>query len=195
LLGLGIGRRGAMNKPAVFVGSIIVALVGYAAVGPLITIYQIKSAVEQQNSEKLSEYVDFPTLRTNLKEQLNSELMKKAATDSKDKPFRALGLALSPKLVEIIVDSFVTPSGISNLMAGKKPQQPVKEQQAQESGGRKRWEPFKNSRYTYDSSSKFSVWVKDDKGEEIRFVLTRDVLSWKLSNIIITGFVSRRGGS
>ena len=184
-----------MNKPAVLVGLVIVALVGYAAVGPLITIYQIKSAVEQQDSEKLSEYVDFPTLRTNLKEQLNSELMKKAATDWKDKPFRALGLALSPKLVESIVDSFVTPSGISNLMAGKKPQQPVKEQQAQESSGRQRWEQFKNSRYTYDSSSKFSVWVKDDKGEEIRFVLTRDGLSWKLSNIIITGFISRRRAS
>jgi len=181
-----------MNKPVVFVGLVIVALVGYVAVGPLITIYQIRSAVEQEDSEKLSEYIDFPALRTNLKEQLNSELMKKAAAESKDKPFRALGLALAPKLVESIVDSFVTPSGISSLMAGKKPQQPGKEQQAQESDGRQRRELFKNSRYTYDSSSKFSLWVKDDKGEEIRFVLTRDVLSWKLSNIIITGFISRR---
>jgi len=184
-----------MHKPAVFVGLIIVALVGYVGVGPLITIYQIKSAVERQDSEKLSDYVDFPTLRTNLKEQLNSELMKKAATESKDNRLLALGLALSPKLVESIVDSFVTPSGISNLMAGKKPLQPEKEQQAQEPSGRQRWEPFKNSRYTYDSSSKFSVWVKDDKREEIRFVLTRDVLSWKLSNIIITGFISRRRAS
>jgi Protein of unknown function (DUF2939) len=177
-----------MNKTTVLVGLVIVALVGYAAVGPVITIYQIKSAVEQQDSEKLSEYIDFPTLRTNLKEQLNSEMMKQAATGLKDNPILALGLALSPKLVESIVDSFVTPSGISNLMAGK-------QQHAQESSGRQRWEPFKNSRYTYDSSSKFSVWVKDDKCEEIRFVLTRDVLSWKLSNIIITGFVSRRGAN
>ncbi len=114
-----------MNKTVVFVGLFLVALLGYAAVGPLITIHQIKSAIEQQDSEKLSEYVDFPTLRTNLKEQLNSEVMKQAATQLKDNPFLALGLAFSPKLVEGIVDSFVTPSGISNLMAGKKTQQPV----------------------------------------------------------------------
>jgi|GEM_PF-7042068 len=44
-----------MHKPAVFVGLIIVALVGYVGVGPLITIYQIKSAVERQDSEKLSD--------------------------------------------------------------------------------------------------------------------------------------------
>jgi hypothetical protein len=180
-----------MNKTVVFIGSVIVALVGYAAVGPLITIHQIKSAIEQQDSEKLSEYIDFPTLRTNLKEQLNSEVMKQAAAELKDNPLMALGLAFTPKLVESVVDSFVTRSGLSNLMAGEKPQQSEGEEQAQGSGGGQRWEPFENSRYTYDSSSKFSVWVKDDKGEEIRFVLTRDGLSWKLSNIIITGFLSR----
>ena len=188
---LGIGREGAMKKTLIFAGLIAAVLVVYAGVGPLITIHQIKSAVEQQDSEKLSEYVDFPTLRTNLKEQLNAELMKQAATGLKDNPFLALGLAFTPKLVEGVVDSFVTPSGISNLMAGKKPQQAEKEQPASGSDGTKRWEPFKNSRYTYDSSSKFSVWVKDDKSDEIRFVLTRDGLSWKLSNIIIAGFLSR----
>jgi hypothetical protein len=174
-----------MKKIIVFGGLLLATIVGYAVFGPFIAVYQIKSGVEQRDSEKLSEYIDFPTLRTNLKEQANAELMKKATTESKDKPFRALGLALAPKLVEGMVDSFVTPTGISYLMAGKKPQQFKGEQQPQESGGGHPREPFKNSRYTYDSPSKFSVWVKADKGEEIRFVLIRDGLSWKLSNIII----------
>jgi hypothetical protein len=183
-------KEGEMKKTAVLVGALILAMIGYAAVGPLITIRQLKSGLEQQDSEKLSEYIDFPTLRTNLKEQINSELIKHAATGLEDKPFLAMGLAFTPKLVETIVDSLVTPSGMSNLMAGKKPQQREKKQPTQGSRGEERRELFKNSRYSYDSPSKFSVWVKNDSGEEIRFVLTRDGLSWRLSNIAIAGFLT-----
>jgi len=191
-----------MKKPAILVGVIIVALIGYAAVGPLITIHQIKSGVEQQDSEKLSEHIDFPTLRTNIKEQINSDLIKQAATDLKDNSFLALGLAFAPKLIETLVDSFVTPSGLSNLMAGQKPQKREKEQPTQEVRGEQRRWLFDNSRYSYDSPSKFSVWVKDDNGKEVRFVFTRDGLSWRLSNVAIADYflaqlkdpVSVRGG-
>lgn len=75
-------------------------------------------------------------------------------------------------------------SSLANLMAGKKPQQVQGGIQPQESSGQK-LEPFKNAHYTYDSPSKFTVWVRDDKGAEIRFVLLREGLSWKLRNIIV----------
>ena len=63
------------------IGSIVVLfviiIVGYVTAGPFITIYQIKSGVEDQDSDKLSEHIDFTTLRTNLKEQLNVLVVKR----------------------------------------------------------------------------------------------------------------------
>ena len=44
---------------------------------------------------------------------------------------------------------------------------------------------FKNARFSYDSMSKFSIWVPNDKGEEARFVLKREGFSWKLVNLVI----------
>lgn len=171
-----------MKKSITFVALLAIVIVGYAGAGPFIAIHQIESGIEQQDTEKLSEYIDFSMLRTNLKEQFNALFMKQAASDLKDNPFAAVVTAFASKLVEGMADSFVTPSGLANLMAGKKPKQPQGRKAPQQS---QKPEPFKNARYTYDSSSKFSAWVREDKGEEIRFVLTRDGLSWKLSNILI----------
>ncbi len=171
------------------IGSIVVLfviiIVGYVTAGPFITIYQIKSGVEDQDSDKLSEHVDFTTLRANLKEQLNVLVVREAASGLKDNnPFTALAMGFASKLVEDMVDTFVTPSGLANLMEGKKPLQSEGPEQSPGSGT-PRLDPFKNARYAYDSTSKFSLWVKDGNGGEIRFVLTRDGLAWKLSNIVV----------
>jgi hypothetical protein len=173
-----------MKKIAILIALIVIVAVGYIAAGPFIAIHEIKSGIEHQDSEKISGYVDFSVLRTNLKEQFNALFMKHAASELKDNPFAALGMAFASKLIDNMVDSFVTPASLTNLMEGKKPQQPQGIAEPKESSSQKP-EPFKNARYTYDSTSKFSAWVKDDKGEETRFVFMRDGLSWKLSNILI----------
>ena len=174
-----------MKKIITLVVLFAIAVVGYITAGPFITLHQIKSGVEQQDAEKLSKLIDFPTLRSNLKEQLNAFVMKEAMSELKDNPFTALTMGFASKLVEGMVDSFATPSGLACLMEGKKQKQSQGGELKQKESVEQKFKPFKNARYTYDSSSKFSAWVKDDKGDEIRFVLTRNGLSWKLSNIII----------
>ena len=39
--------------------------------------------------------------------------------------------------------------------------------------------------YEYDSVSQFSVWIPAEKGEEIRFILRREGINWKLENILL----------
>ena len=163
-------------------GLIISLIVGYGAAGPHLTISAIKTAIVEQDSEKLSENIDFPTLRQNMKDQFNAAMMKNVVTELEGNPFAALAVGFATKMVDGFVDSFVTPSGLSTLMEGKKPS---------ENGGRGSKVPpdrdslFKNARYSYDSTSKFSAWVPNDEGEEARFVFRRDGLTWKLANIVI----------
>lgn len=170
-----------------------VLLAGYVVTAPVIAISQIRAAIQRRDSEKLSAHVDFPSLRNNLKEQLNAQLLKQAA--SQDNPFGLLVMPFISKLGEGMVDSFITPTGIASLMAGEEPDTPESSQTIQTSKNVKP-EPFKNAQYSYDSTSTFSVRVTNDKGEQVRFVLTRSGLTWKLSNILIpVGQFPARGPS
>jgi hypothetical protein len=177
-----------IKKSIIFLIVVLAGLLIYVAAGPFITIHQIKTGIDQRDSEKLSDNIDFPALRANLKEQFNAVFMKNAAAELEDNPFAVLAIGLASKLIDGIVDAFVTPSGLASLMSGKKPEQP-EEARAEGPEGQniavRKTELFKNARYTYDGISKFSAWIPDEKGEEIRFVFMREVLSWKLSKIII----------
>lgn len=161
----------------------MIAIVGYVAIGPFVTIHEIKTGIENQDSEKLASNIDFPALRENLKEQFNAYMMKQAATELQGNPFGALGMAIGEKIVDSMVDASVTPSGLSNLAAGRKPLQVNGRSPSPSSG--QGFELFKNAQYNYDGLSKFSARVIAESSGQVRFVFTRDGLSWKLTNIIV----------
>lgn len=170
-------------KKVLWVAGIILALIiGYVAAGPYLTVSSIKTGIVEKDSDKLSENIEFPTLRNNLKEQFNAAMLKNAATELKDNPFAALAAGLATKMVDGIVDSFVTPSGLAAIMEGEKPS---KNGNVESTTPTKKDDLFKDARFSYDSTSKFSIWVPNDEGKEIRFVLQREGLSWKLVNIIV----------
>ena len=171
-----------MKKGIWVLGLLLTLVVGYVAAGPYLTISAIKAGIVEQNSEKLSENIDFPTLRQNLKDQLNAVMMKKVTTDLKDNPFAGFAAVFATKMVDVMVESYVTPSGLAASMEGKKPS---KNESDVSTPPPNKESLFNNARFSYDSTSKFSIWVPNDKGEEARFVLQRDGLSWKLVNIII----------
>jgi hypothetical protein len=162
-------------------GLILVLVAGYAASGPLLTLWAIKTAVAGQDSARLAEHVDFPVLRQNLKDQLNAALAKSVAAKAGDNPFSTLVAGFAAKMVDGLVESFVTPGGIAALVEGKQPGQKAKEGTAparQES-------LLGKAKFSYDSLSRFSVRVPDDKGKEVRLVLQRKGFSWKLVNIVL----------
>jgi hypothetical protein len=69
-------------KKIIWVAGVILALVvGYVAAGPYLTVSAIKTGIVENDSEKLSENIEFPTLRQNMKEQLNTKMMKNMATE------------------------------------------------------------------------------------------------------------------
>ena len=44
---------------------------------------------------------------------------------------------------------------------------------------------FEAAKYSFDGTSSFSAWMKTDDDEDVRLVLTRNGLSWKLTNIVL----------
>lgn len=176
--------RGLFIIPGILICVILLGLVGYVVAGPYLSLYQLRTAVEDQNSEKLSNNIDFPILRQNLKEQLSVRIIKHTMTELKDNPFSALAIGIASKMVDTMVDSFVTPAGLASMMEGEKPKLNDASGSSADSTRPKR-KPFENANYSFESINRFSVRVPNDKGEEIRFILTRSGINWKLSNILI----------
>jgi len=178
-----------MSKGKVALGVVAVLVVAYVAAAPYITVYQMKSAAESHDGEALSEHIDFPSVRQSLKDQMNAMFVKEMAQDKemKDNPFAALGAAFVGMMGNKMVDAFVTPAGIAQMMAGEKPKPDpnntsIQPATASEGAARK---PWSDATMGYESLNKFVVKIKDEKGGESKFVLRREGIGWKLTQIII----------
>lgn len=181
-----------------WIGLLVVLLLvlgGYVGAGPYLTVRSIRAAVEKQDAAALSEQVDFPALRASLKSQLADRLVREAGPDVQSSTFGAIGLSLASGLIGGVVDAMATPTGLGALMEGRKvwkrvgdgsaatpvPTAPAGDGSTSVPAHAPR--PFDDARYRYESLSRFTATVQDDSGRPIQFVMTRDGLRWKLSDI------------
>lgn len=173
-----------MKKALLVLLLLAVVGVGYIAAGPYITVAAIREGIADNDAEKLTENIDFPMLRQNIKDQLNASAKAESERSSENNIFSALMNGFKTKLIDNMVESIVTPEGIANLMAGKKslsPQEPTSAPSPSPSQERK--DVFKDARFTYDSIDSFSIWIPNTKNGEMRLVLQRRGLTWKLVNM------------
>ena len=168
-----------MKKVIVAIVCLVVLLGGYAVAGPYMTLSAIKTGLVDQDTEKLSENIDFPVLRENLREQFMAAAMKKSGNELEGNPFAGLAAGFAAKMVDGLLDTMVTPSGLASLMEGKK------SKEGESDGPVDRDKIFADAKLGYDSLDTFSVRVPNEKGEELRLILKRQGLSWKLANVVI----------
>ena len=160
---------------------VVFLVLGYVFAAPYITVYQMKAAAENHDGEALSEHVDFPTLRQALKDQMNVMLRK--VTVAEDNPFAVLGAAFAGIMVDKMVDAYVTPAGIIELMKGEKPDS---ENAGGDTTGQTPSEPFSDYSMSYESFSKFSIITRNSgSGKEVKFILRRRGIGWKLTEIML----------
>ena len=174
-----------MKKMIIGVGVIGALILFYIFASPYLTVYQMKNAAENQDGEALSEYIDFLTLRRSLKDQINVMIGKEMAKEAmNDNLFAYLGAAFGTIIVEKIVDTYVTPAGLMQLMEGGKLES--KESRQGSIIRRDSPKPFANASLSYESFNKFSITMIDQQGDnEVKFILRRRGLSWKLTEIIL----------
>lgn len=166
----------------------LLLLLGYVAAGPYLTVHAIRGAIVEQDAAALSRQVDFPALRTSLKAQLSDRLVRRAGIDAQQGMLGAIGSAVAGGLVNGTVELMVTPAGLGALMEGRKVWRRIGDgiehpDVADPSTVADPPRPLEGARYRYESSSRFTATVHDDDGRPIVFVITRDGLRWRLSDI------------
>lgn len=165
-------------------GFVALALVagGWLAGSPHVAARRLGEALRAGDPVTLERRVDFPVLRQNLKEQLNAKMLEKAGGDAAANPIGAVVMGIASIFVDEMVDAFVTPSGLSSLASGRIP--PALGEPGRDADSSER-DPFARARITRDALDRFSMWVPDHEGGEIRFVLSLQGLAWRLTNVVL----------
>lgn len=174
-----------MKKWIALVVIAVVLLLGYVAAGPFLTVNAIRDAVKTQDTAALSRHVDFAVLRSNLKAQLDDYVVRRAGPEVQSSLFGALAVRVASGVASGTVEAMVTPAGLGAMLQGRNLWH-----RASGSGvGGDSYQhappsdPLEDAKYGFETTSRFTATVHDDAGNPVVFVLTRDGLRWKLSDI------------
>ncbi|HEY3538353.1 MAG TPA: DUF2939 domain-containing protein [Trinickia sp.] len=116
------GRRHRLvTAVAVLVAVIVLGVVALAYASPYLVLDRLKRAADARNAEIVNRYVDYPALRTSLKQQVTEMLARRIDEQKREHPFAALGALVGMALIGPLVDAYATPDGVAALLNGLPP--------------------------------------------------------------------------
>src|SRR5689334_15484048 len=176
-------------KRTVLVLSILVAgLAAWFYLSPRLAARHLQDAARAGDVEALSELVDFPLVREQLKADLKASLLESTSKRDSANPFgTALAAGLGGLLVDGLVNQFVSPSGIAALVRYG----------STDSTHRQR-EPQLSTHMRYRDASTFAVTVRDAErplSDTVTLVFRRSGISWRLARLEMIPQVNPVGGA
>lgn len=162
------------------------AIVAWIAAGPFRTMDSIGRAVQTSDTAELARHVDFPAVRSSLRTQLDDYLVRRAGADAQASPFGALALRIAGAASGGLVDVLATPAGIGLVLQGRDVWHRVS------GGGISPTDTYAHvppeelladASYRFESPSRFTATVPNRDGAPVVFVLTRDGLDWRITDV------------
>ena len=176
-----------MRRWLVLAVLLLAALLAWLAAGPYLAMQAIGKAVREENAAALARHVDFPPLRASLKAQLGDRLARSVDGEAQSGWLGALGMTVANGLAGGAVDLMVTPYGLGAMIEGRKVWNRASGMPPprSEEGARARPDPWRHAERRYQSASRFTATVHTGDGRPVVFVLTRQGLRWRLSDILL----------
>jgi Protein of unknown function (DUF2939) len=116
------GRRHRLvTAVAVLIAVIVLGVAALAYASPYLVLDRLKRAADARNAEIVNRYVDYPALRTSLKQQVTEMLARRIDAQKREHPFAALGALVGMALIGPLVDAYATPDGVAALLNGLPP--------------------------------------------------------------------------
>lgn len=174
-----------MNKKIVgAIIALVVVICGYFYASPYLVLNSIKKAAQEGDSEKVSAYIDYPSVRQSFKDQMNAYVMKDVVSEKTD-GWEALGAMVATTMVDKVVDSLVSPQGLTLMMQGKDFKDAV---QNHNHSGAEQSENKPKLEYStrYLSMNMFEATIKNPNNEKtLKVIMERDGLSWKVKKFVL----------
>jgi hypothetical protein len=148
---------------------------------PYLTLNNMKNATTNRNADALSQEIDFPSLRTSIKDNVKAQIIKQI-TESGTSGVPSMTPALIDKMVIPVVDKLITPEGLEQLMQDKVPEVKI------DLANLDRDIAKSDIKMGYESLDRFVIHITDkvDRAKAVSLVLKRNGLAWKLSGIDIS---------
>lgn len=112
----------SQKKPpilAIVAGVLVAAAAGvYFYFSPMLALNALKNAAQSGDKDKLSEMIDFPSLRESVKSQLLLAMQENMQKE-KDNPFAAFGMAMGASIADGFISANITPEGIAKILKAK----------------------------------------------------------------------------
>lgn len=167
----------------------VVLFVIWLIASPYYVAYQMKSAAEEGDADAFSAYVDFPVLRENVKVQANALMAKKIAAKSEDDPLANLGAAFGSFVVDKMIDTYLTPEGMTKILSGDNPFLAKDSQDPEPPNDTDKSESeegdIRDTELSYRSWDEFEIAFTNRENKTIRVILERRMLSWQMTNILL----------
>ena len=144
---------------------------------PYLAARNLREAAISADVDGLDTAIDFPAVRDSLKSQVSAAMAKRVNDDPgmKGNPFAGLGMMLMPTIVDRMVDTLVTPDGISALIRRGRP--------GADAAGARAPNTDITYRYSYVGLNRFRVQMvdaKQDKPMPSLIFARHGLFSWKL---------------
>jgi hypothetical protein len=169
------------SQRLIAIGAGVTLLIFVAAYfgSPFVVLDSLSSAVRAGDRDKLSVLVDFPAVRTSLKDQFAASVAQRTSDRQgfKKNPFSALVLMLVPVILDKVVDAIVTPDGIAELLT-----RPIGDHSNDARERRKHWDRS----WSFVDFGHFRARYTDPDDPQIVFGLVFErhgLFSWKLARL------------
>ena len=164
------------------VGLVVIFLIYFYA-SPYIVLNNIKKAAEQGDADKLSGYIDFPSVKQSMKDQVKAAMVEELASSKEQDGFEALGTMLATAMIDPLIDGLVTPDGVALMLQGQKLDFDLNNYTPEDKPKAKNEDVDYKAGYL--SFNRFKVQIIDvnDTDESLDVIMHRDWLSWKVTRI------------
>ena len=160
---------------------VIFAIYLYAS--PYLVLNNIKNATQQGDADKLSGYIDFPSVKQSMKDQVKAAMVQELAASDEQDGFEALGTMLAAAMIDPLIDGLVTPDGVALMLQGQKLDFDLNNDKPEDKPKAKNEDIDYKAGYLSFNRFKVQIIDANDPDESLDVIMHRDWLSWKVTRI------------
>lgn len=170
-------------------------LASYYLVSPYLAVKALKDGIIARDTERLNKIIDYPALQSDLKAQLGAMMLREMQNDPEmaANPFAGFATAFITPMVNSLVDTYVTPSGLKMIFdsSSARPSSsssgpPDEDAKALVERGNEFKEALAKTSMGYENLDKFQLSAVGNDGKKIVLLLYRQGFAvWKLRSVIL----------
>ena len=172
-----------MKKFLPWLVGLLVIFAIYLYASPYLVLNNIKNAAEQGDADKLSGYIDFPSVKQSMKDQVKAVMVKELTSSKEQDGFEALGTMLGAAMIDPLIDGLVTPDGVALMLQGQKLDFDLNNDTPEDKPKGKNEDIDYKAGYLSFNRFKVQIIDADNSDESIDVIMHRDWLSWKVTRI------------